>query len=82
MLDSSLRTKMISLRLSEGEYETLKTRYRTYGARNVSDLARLALQRIMDASSHPHDETAARLAELYDRVHALESRLAVLAQKL
>ena len=82
MLESSLRTKMISLRLSEGEYEILKTRYRTYGARNVSDLARLALQRIMDASNGPHDETTARLAELHDRVHALESRIAVLAQKL
>jgi hypothetical protein len=47
MADSKRRKKMISLRLSEAEYEVLKKDYRIYGARNVSDLARLALQRIM-----------------------------------
>jgi len=90
--DSDPRTRMISLRLSEGQYEILKTRYRTYGARNVSDLARLALQRIMDVSGpapaahsaaypavHP-EETLAKLAELDERVRALETSIALIAQ--
>ena len=45
MLDPDRRKKMISLRLSEEEYELLKASYHTHGARNVSDLARQALQR-------------------------------------
>jgi hypothetical protein len=38
---------MISLRLSEEEYELIKTRDHIYGSRNISELARLALQRVM-----------------------------------
>jgi hypothetical protein len=71
---------MISLRLSEIEYEGLKREYRTYGARNVSDLARLALQRIMNGSAASHDACAAKVAELDDRVHALESHFALMVR--
>jgi hypothetical protein len=74
MPDPDRRRKMISLRLSEIEYEVLKTHYRVYGARNVSDLARLALQRIMSGSPGLPDDVAAKLSELDERVHALESR--------
>jgi hypothetical protein len=66
---------MISLRLSEVEYDVLKTHYRAYGARNVSDLARLALQRIIDGPAASQDGFAAKLADLDGRVQALESRL-------
>jgi hypothetical protein len=75
MLDSNPRTRMISLRLSEGEYEILKTRFRIYGARNVSDLARIALEQIMSQSAVPQD-TGAKLAELDERLNALESIVA------
>ena len=78
MPDPDRRRKMISLRLSEVEYEILKTHYRAYGARNVSDLARLALQRIMTGSAGPPDDFAAELAELDERVHTLESRVSLL----
>jgi hypothetical protein len=76
MPDPGYRSKMISLRLSEVEYLALKKEYRTYGARNVSDLARLALQRIMTGSAASHGICATKLAELDDRVHALESYVA------
>jgi hypothetical protein len=69
---------MISLRLSEVEYEVLKKEYRIYGARNVSDFARLALQRIMTGSTASHDPCATKLAELDHRVHALESQVSLL----
>jgi len=62
---------MISLRLSEEEYELLKARYHTYGARNVSDLARQALLRIMAGPAGPEDGFARKLAELEERVQAL-----------
>ncbi len=80
MLDSSRRTKTISLRLSQREYHVLKSRYPTYGARNLSDFARLALERILGASDTRLDDTLAKLAELDDRLHALESCVALMTQ--
>jgi len=81
MFDTNRIRKMISLRLSEVEYDVLKMHYRTYGARNVSDLARLALQRIMNQSASPLDNLAAKLAELDERVYALETQLASVTKR-
>ncbi len=64
---------MISLRLSQTEYDVLKRRYRAYGVRNVSDLARLALQRIITAPPEPPDIVVAKLADLDGRLSAIES---------
>jgi hypothetical protein len=75
MLDSNHRKKMITLRLSEAELELIKAHCHACGARNVSELARLALQRIMTGSPGPPNDFAKKLAELDDRVHALESYL-------
>jgi hypothetical protein len=66
---------MISLRLSEAEFEFLKTRHQNYGARNVSDLARLAVQRMMQASDDPGDDMAAKVAELEGRISTLEAQM-------
>jgi hypothetical protein len=81
MSDSDHRSKMISLRLSEVEYEVLKTRYRTYGTRNISELARLALQRIVADSVDPQDDFAARLLDVNRRLHQLESQVALLLER-
>ncbi|HYW38865.1 MAG TPA: hypothetical protein VE957_12190 [Terriglobales bacterium] len=70
------KTKMISLRLSQVEFDFLKTRYPAYGARNVSDLARLAVQRMMHSWDNPANNVAAKLVALDGRVIALESELA------
>jgi len=72
---------MISLRLSEVEYEVLKTHYRTYGARNVSELARLALQRMMSGPTASQDAFAAKLSDLDERVHQLESNVSLLLER-
>jgi hypothetical protein len=80
MSDTDCKKKMISLRLSQVEYEILKTKYRAYGTRNVSELARLALHRIVAESAGPQNDFAARLSELDDRVSALESQLAFVAK--
>jgi hypothetical protein len=77
MPEYDLKSKMISLRLSAEEYELLKACYRTHGARNVSDLARLALRRILNGSAKSQDDFAAKLAELDERVHALESHVSL-----
>jgi hypothetical protein len=78
MSDLERRTKMISLRLSAVEYEFLKAQYRTYGAHNVSDMARLALQRLIDAAPVPLETFAIRLADLQKRVETLESQVALI----
>jgi hypothetical protein len=67
---------MISLRLSEVEYKGLKAHYKTLGARNVSDLARLALQQIMQETRT--DNAAARMADLNDRLQTVEDQLSLL----
>ena len=81
MPDSDRKQKMISLRLSEVEYEVLKTHYRIYGARNISELARLALQRIVTGSAGPQDGYAAKVSELDERVRQLESQVSLLLER-
>ena len=81
MLDPDRRKKMISLRLSEEEYALLKARYHTCGARNISELARLALQRIMTGSAGPQDPLGAKLSELDERLHQVESRVSLLVER-
>lgn len=75
------KKKMISLRLSDADYAVLKSQYRTHGARNMSDLARLALQQIIGtapASPNPYQN---RIADLEDRVHALECEISVRSER-
>jgi hypothetical protein len=81
MPDTDRKQKMISLRLSEVEYEGLKTHYRAYGARNISELARLALQRIVTESVGPPDGVAAKMSELDERVHQLEYQVSLLVER-
>ena len=81
MPDTDRRQKMISLRLSDEEYEGLRTHYRDYGARNISELARLALQRIVTGSAGPQDGFAAKLSALDERLHQLESQVALLVDR-
>ena len=75
------KEKMISFRLSDAEYASLKSHYRTHGARNVSDLARLALKQMMHTTAAPSDHLAVKLADLEDRVHALECEISVIAER-
>ena len=81
MTESDCRSKMISLRLSAAEYEVLKTHYHSYGVRNISELARLALQRMMTESAVPQDDFAATLSDLGKRVRTLESRISFFLER-
>lgn len=77
---SESRSRMISLRLSEGEYEALKSQYRSCGARSISEFARLALQRVVLEPAAAENDVAAKLAELDSRVHILEANNELLAK--
>lgn len=82
MPDSQRKQKMISLRLSDAEYAVLKAQYRTHGARNISDLARLALHQIMNpAPVAPQDNLAMRLAHLENRLQVLESEVSIILER-
>jgi Arc/MetJ-type ribon-helix-helix transcriptional regulator len=49
------RSRMISVRLSEDEYESLRRMCVTTGARSVSDLTRDAMQTLLNNSSRESD---------------------------
>jgi hypothetical protein len=70
------RHKMISLRLSDAEYEAFRKLHRSYGAQNVSDFARLAMQRIIVGSPEDADQLALKfvlkLQALDDRLQTIE----------
>jgi len=75
------KTKMISLRISATEYEALKALHLSRGARNVSELARSAIQRMIMGNStlRSDDPIQAQLIDLHHRVASLETLVAQLA---
>jgi hypothetical protein len=81
MMETDRRNKMISLRLSEVEYEALRAHYPSYGARNISDFARLAMQRVIGNSHAPDGATVAKIHELDDRLSAVEKDIALLLER-
>ena len=57
------RSRMISFRLSEDEYASLRSLCENEGARSVSDLARDAVHRLVRKDSQVEVETALRALE-------------------
>jgi hypothetical protein len=76
MTDLKRKSKMISLRVSTEEYEVFKQLYPAHGARNLSDFARLAMQRISDDVRQSGDSVNTKIKELDGRLIALEARVA------
>jgi hypothetical protein len=72
---------MISLRLSAEEYRALHALYPSYGARNVSDFARLAMQRVIGHSLPAASEPFSKISELDERLAALEEKFAMLLER-
>ncbi len=80
MSPQTRKNKMISLRLSEEEYAALRAHSSSSGARNVSDLARLALQRVIAQSPASQAELSTKVSELDHRLTRIETNLARLLQ--
>ena len=81
MSDPIRKNRMISLRLSEEEYALLRSRYSSYGARNVSDLARLALDRIMGQAPSSDGDLLAKVNDINLRLDAVEQHVALLLDR-
>ena len=84
MLKQNRKCKMISLRLTEVEYDALHTIYPSYGVRSISDLARLALQSVIGnspSSDRPSSSNFSTMQDLSERVNTLEVQLGLLIEK-
>ena len=75
------KQRMISLRLSEVEYEALHALYPTYGAHSVSDFARIAMQRFIGSSLEGDDALLAKIRDLDSRLKTLEFLVASLERE-
>ena len=73
------RTRMISFRLSEEEYEGLKRICVRLGARSLSDIARDAVQRLLNNGAELKSDGSAQLRVLYERIDALDQEVKRLA---
>jgi hypothetical protein len=73
------RSKMVSFRLSEQEYENLLALCGSTGARSLSDLARHAMNGLLGAPKRDGDGNGDRIetavAELYGRMLELDREL-------
>jgi hypothetical protein len=75
----SRKTRTLSLRLSEQEFEALKSLYTAHGARSMSEFARAAVQTVITSRS---DRAALelRLQEIDTKLSLLDSEVARLSQ--
>lgn len=71
------KTRMLSIRLSEDEYERLKQLCVSEGARSISDLTRSAVQRMLDpaAGQAPGGQLVERMQELDGMVRVLNQEV-------
>jgi len=81
MANTNRKTKMISLRLSNEEYETLHNLYRAHGSRSISDFARNAMQKVISGAA-PSRSLETRLQELDGKMSALDHEVSRLVKLL
>jgi len=72
---------MISLRLTAGEYDALSALYPSYGARNMTELARLALQRVIGNFPGYDGELLLKVRDLDQRLNVVEGKLSFLTER-
>jgi hypothetical protein len=73
------KNKLVSFRISHDEYIRLRGACASVGARNISELARAAMQRMVDRASDPSLNFDAELG-LQGQVLGLRSKLDDVAQ--
>jgi hypothetical protein len=71
MPEPKKKSKMISVRLSMEEYESLKAIFPSLGVRSVSEFARDAMQRLLHNASNGDSRTA----DLDIKVRVLDTKL-------
>jgi hypothetical protein len=71
---------MISLRLSNEEYEALRSLYRVHGSRSVSEFARNAMQKVIAETVSPTQSLDSRLNDLDLKMSSLDQEVARLVR--
>ena len=71
MPDSAKLSRTFSLRLSEHEYSRLKAACEEHGAHSLAELARNAMQQMIDAPPNTASSLDVRVTELHERVQEL-----------
>ena len=74
------RSRTISLRLSEREFETLRNLYAAKGARSISEFIRSALNRILSETAHEDDALELKVQEIDGKLTILDGEVARLTQ--
>ncbi len=73
------RSRMVSFRLTEEEYERFRRVCMSRGLRNVSELVRAAVSQMMNDISGTPEASAVVTTDIHSRVATLEAHLAELA---
>ena len=66
------KSRMISLRLSDDEYEALRTIYRSHGSRSLSEFARDAMKKVIKEDAAASSTLESRLLNLDTRMQELD----------
>jgi Arc/MetJ-type ribon-helix-helix transcriptional regulator len=74
------RTKTLSIRISEDEYETLKAFYSSSGNRSVSAVTREALRRLVQNRVDPESDVETALRSLDQRLGVLQGTVSSLSR--
>ncbi|HEY3837013.1 MAG TPA: hypothetical protein VGL72_10600 [Bryobacteraceae bacterium] len=75
MREPKKKSKMISIRLSSEEYESMKAAFASRGIRSVSEFARDAMQRLLHAPPLVADGHGPSPGDLEFRMRSLDSRV-------
>lgn len=77
------KTRVVSFRLSQEEYEHLRQKSLAQGAHSVSDCARAAVLLLLaDRTAAPADEFEAKIARLDEKMRQVEREVQRLARAL
>ena len=69
------RNRVVVFRLTQDEYENLKTTCSNRGARNISDFARSELLTVIERNIQPASPLEGRLTEVDQKLSSLESQI-------
>jgi hypothetical protein len=76
------KNRIISLRLSEREFEALKTLYHAHGARSISDFVRSTMNRVISQTPRDNGSLELKVQEMDGKLSLLDGEVARLTQLL
>jgi hypothetical protein len=77
-----LKSRAISLRLSQSEFEALKSLYAAHGARSISDFVRTTMQHVISEAAQASDGLELKVQELDGKLSILDGEVSRLSRLL